>query len=85
MPVLTRVTDQAARAEFWKGWFCLHLPTELAGRVSAVVERDDTLIVFAASAVWSARLRYVLRELEPQIRATAPSLNTVSVRVRPQE
>lgn len=87
MPVLTRITDQAAdqaaRAEFWKSWFCRHLPTELAARVSDVVEREDTLTVFAASAVWSARLRYALRELEPQIRSAAPALNALSVRVRP--
>ena len=88
MPVLTRVTDQAAdrasRSEFWRGWLCRHLPTDLAGRVSGVVEREDTLVIFAASAAWSARLRFALNELEPQIRAEASTLSAIRVRVRPR-
>ncbi len=85
MPSLTRVTDQAARADFWSGWLCRHLPTDLAARVSGVVEREDTLVIFAASAAWSARLRYALQELEPQIRAASPAVSAISVRVRPRE
>jgi hypothetical protein len=82
-PTLTRVTDQAARASFWSGWLCRHLPTDLAARVSAVIERDDALVIFAASAAWCARLRYALQELEPQIRADFPALTAINVRVRP--
>jgi hypothetical protein len=82
-PDLTRVTRQAARAGFWSGWLCRHLPTELAPTVSGVVERETTLVIFAASAAWGARLRYALKELEPQIRADFPALTAISVRVRP--
>jgi hypothetical protein len=82
-PALTRVTDQAARASFWSGWLCRHLPTDLAARVSGVIERDDALVIFAASAAWCARLRYALQELEPQIRADFPALTAINVRVRP--
>ena len=82
-PALTRVTDQAARASLWSDWLCRHLPTDLAPRVSAVIERDDALVIFAASAAWCARLRYALQELEPQIRADFPALTAISVRVRP--
>ena len=84
-PALTRVTDQAARADFWSSWLCRHLPTDLAGRVSGVLERDDTLVIFALSAAWSARLRYALQELEPKIREVSPGLGAISVRVRPRE
>jgi Dna[CI] antecedent, DciA len=86
-PALTRITDQAAdqaaRASFWSGWLCRHLPTDLAARVSGVIEREDALVIFAASAAWSARLRYALQELEPQIRADFPALSAINVRVRP--
>jgi hypothetical protein len=51
--------------------------------VSAVIERDDALVIFAASAAWCARLRYALQDLEPQIRADFPALSAISVRVRP--
>ncbi|TLZ06313.1 MAG: DUF721 domain-containing protein [Gammaproteobacteria bacterium] len=83
-PALTRVTDQAARASFWSGWLCRHLPTDLAPTVSGVVEREGTLVIFAASAAWCARLRYALEELEPEIRADFPALTAISVRVRPR-
>ena len=83
-PGLTRVTDQAARQSFWGGWLCHHLPTDLGARVSAVAERDGTLVIFAASAAWCARLRYAVQELEPQIRAAAPQLIAIAVRVQPR-
>ncbi|TLY89357.1 MAG: DUF721 domain-containing protein [Gammaproteobacteria bacterium] len=82
-PALTRVTDQAARAAFWSEWLCHHLPTELGARVCGVVERDGTLVISAASAAWCARLRYALQELDPQIRAAAPQLTAIAVRVQP--
>jgi len=83
-PGTTRVTDQAARQGFWSGWLCRHLPTEIGARISGVIERDGTLVIFAASAVWCARLRYSVQELEPQIRAAAPQLTAIAVRVQPR-
>ncbi|HEY0768316.1 MAG TPA: DciA family protein [Steroidobacteraceae bacterium] len=82
-PTLTRVTDQAARQSFWSNWLFCHLPTDIGARVSGVVERDGTLVIFAASAAWCARLRYAVQELEVQIRAAAPALTDIEVRVRP--
>jgi len=83
-PGLRRITDQAAREGFWSGWLCHHLPTEIGARICGVVERDATLVIFAASAAWCARLRYAVQELEPQIRATAPQLTAITVRVQPR-
>jgi len=83
-PALTRVTAQVARANFWHAWLAAHLPPALSARVAAVAEHNGTLVVFAASAVWSARLRYVLLELEAELRAAAPELDGVRVRVLPR-
>jgi hypothetical protein len=83
-PVLTRVTDQAARANFWQQWLSTHLPPELRPRLSGVTERDGALVIFAESAAWSARLKFAVLELEPQIRASAPAIATVTVRVLPR-
>ena len=83
-PALTRVTAQVARANFWHAWLAAHLPAALRARVAAVAEHNGTLVVFAASAVWSARLRYVLLELEDELRAAAPELGAVKVRVLPR-
>jgi hypothetical protein len=83
-PTLTRVSDQAARQAFWKQWLAQHLPSELTSRLSGVVERDNTLVIFAESAAWSARLRYVMQELEAGIKQARPTIQQVSVRVRPR-
>ena len=83
-PTMTRVTEQAARQDFWGAWLCRHLPAQLAAQISAVVERDHTLVIFASSAAWSARLRYAVTEVEAQMRAAAPKLAAISVRVRPR-
>ena len=83
-PGMTRVTDQAARQGFWSSWLSSHLSTDIGPRVSGVVERDGTLVIFAASAAWCARLRYAVQELEPQIHAAAPQLTAIAVRVQPR-
>ena len=83
-PALTRVTTQAGRASFWDEWLSGHLPAEIRPRISGVVEREGTLVIFAESAAWSARLRYAVQDLEPQILAAAAGLERVVVRVRPR-
>jgi hypothetical protein len=83
-PTLTRVSDQASRQAFWKQWLAQHLPSELTPRLSGVMERDNTLVIFAESAAWSARLRYVMQELQPQIKQAQPTIQQVSVRVMPR-
>jgi hypothetical protein len=83
-PTLTRVSDQTSRQSFWKHWLAQHLPAELTSRLSGVVEREDTLVIFAESAAWSARLRYVVQELDTQIKQAHPSIQRVTVRVLPR-
>jgi Dna[CI] antecedent, DciA len=83
-PTLTRVSDQAGRQGFWKQWLARHLPDELTPHLSGVVEREQTLVIFAESAAWSTRLRYVMHELEAQIKQTQPTIQRVSVRVMPK-
>ena len=83
-PTLTRVTDQASRQDFWRGWLDDHLTAEIAGKLTGVVEREGTLVIFAESSAWSARLRYAAQELEPQIRAARPGITEVTVRVLPR-
>ena len=83
-PALTRITEQAAQQRFWSDWLCRHLPTELGASLAGVTERDGTLVLFAASAAWAARLRYALTELEPELRSAAPQLKAFAVRVRPR-
>jgi hypothetical protein len=84
-PALMRVTTAAARANLWNEWLSNRLPPEIRARLSGVVERDDTLVIFAESAAWSARLRFAVQELEREILSAAGGLTAVVVRVRPRD
>jgi len=83
-PALTLLAEQATRQTYWRNWLKEHLPAELECRIASVVEREGALTILAASAAWSARLRYAVAELEPRIRAAAPAISTVKVRVLPR-
>jgi hypothetical protein len=83
-PTLTRVTEQVDRQTFWRRWLDSHLPAEMAGKLTGVVEREGALVIFAESSAWSARLRYAVQEIEAQIRASGPGITEISVRVLPR-
>jgi hypothetical protein len=83
-PTLTRVSNQAERQKHWKTWLGAHLPAALITRLSGVVEREGALVIFAESAAWSARLRFAILELEAAIRAEAPEIQQIIVRVLPK-
>jgi len=83
-PSLIRITAQSRRQNFWNCWLSDHLPAELRARVSGVTQRAGTLVIFAESAAWSARLRYAVLELEHEIRAADPAVSAIKVRVLPR-
>jgi hypothetical protein len=68
----------------WVKWIEERLPEELRGSIVNVVHKGAELTVLAASAVWSARLRYALDALTPQLKERAPDIVKVRVRVSPQ-
>jgi hypothetical protein len=84
LPLLKRVTAQAARERFWQDWFCGHIPEPLRARICSIVEHEGALTIFAESPAWSARLRYAILELEREMRAADPALSDVRVRVLPR-
>jgi hypothetical protein len=84
LPLMRRVTEQAARELFWQGWLSGHIAEPLRARICGVVEREGTLTVFAESAAWSVRLRYAILELEREMRSADPAITAVKVRVLPR-
>ena len=62
----------------------MHLPGETAAHVSGVVERHDTLVIFTATAAWSARVRFAVAEIETELKAAHPAIANVAVRVLPK-
>jgi hypothetical protein len=83
-PGLTRITAHTTRQYFWSCWLSERLPPELRPKVSGVSESAGTLVIFAETAAWSARLRYAVLELEQEIRAADPALIGIRVRVLPR-
>jgi hypothetical protein len=83
-PGLKRVTEQTRHQDFWRDWLVAHLPAEITGKLTGVVERDGTLVIFAESPAWSARLRFFVQEIEGQILAAKPGVTAVTVRVLPR-
>ena len=67
----------------WREWIATTLPEELRAAIVNVVQKGDQLTVLTASAGWSARVRYALAALTPQLRERAPHIVKVSVRVSP--
>jgi Dna[CI] antecedent, DciA len=83
-PGLKRVTEQVHQQDFWRAWLPAHLTAEICGKLTGVVERDGTLVIFAESPAWAARLRFFVQEITPQILAAKPGITEVSVRVLPR-
>jgi hypothetical protein len=83
-PALKRVSEQTHRRDFWRDWIDEHFPAEITGKITGIVERDGILVLFAESAVWSARLRFTVQDMESQILAAKSGLTAVNVRVLPR-
>jgi hypothetical protein len=67
----------------WLDFLATQLPGALSARIVGIGCRPPELTIYAASAAWSARLRYALAELEAAIRARHPAIETIVVRVKP--
>jgi hypothetical protein len=69
----------------WLDWLAEALPGELGGQLVYAVQRGPELTVLTRTAAWSTRVRYALVELEERIRARAPDIVKISVRVAPAD
>lgn len=59
------------------------LPVELAPRALSARQQRSELLVTAASAAWSGRLRYALTALLPELQRRWPDISRVRLRVGP--
>jgi hypothetical protein len=83
-PALTRVSLLNERQRYWREFLTQSLPAQLCSHISGIVERAGTLVIFADSAAWCARLRYALQAMEPHIRAAQPAIQHIATRVLPR-
>jgi hypothetical protein len=64
-------------------WLRDILPAELGAQLTGAVERRGTLIVYASTAAWCARLRYALSGSLMRCQEHEPTIRALQVRVRP--
>ena len=83
--VVAPVAEQRQAQQGWREWLKHKLPGYIETHVTGVVEREGTLTVFAESAAWSARLRFAIVELEPQIREHNAHIEKLVVKVMPPQ
>ncbi|HET9391832.1 MAG TPA: DciA family protein [Steroidobacteraceae bacterium] len=83
-PTLTRVSDQASAQTFWHQWLAGQLPAALCQHISGIAESNGTLVIYAESAAWSARLRFAVQELHGELHAMQRDIEKISVRVLPR-
>jgi hypothetical protein len=77
---ITQVVDQQ---EFWLKLLRERLGEELGGQVTGAIEKAGTLTVFAATPAWSARLKFRIAELWPELQATRAGLSRLVIKVQP--
>jgi hypothetical protein len=82
-PLLASIADQVSSQRHLSQWLEERLPATLQGRVTGVVQRGGELVIFTVSAGWGVRLRYAIAELESELRAAHPLIESVTVRVLP--
>lgn len=84
--LLLKISAQRVDADQqWRDFFRARLPDGMAGQIETLVEDAGTLTVFASSAAWSARLKYALLELEPEMKRASPRLKRCVVKVSRNE
>jgi hypothetical protein len=82
-PTARAVQGALAAQQQWVVWLRSVLPENLREQVVGAVPRRGTLVVYAASAAWSARLRYALADGLRECQARDPRIRALSVRVMP--
>jgi len=84
LPTLVERAKKGAETSEWQVAVMEALGPELANKVNRVSLDGGRITVVAESAVWAARLRFALAEMEPRLRDVVPGFIEVMVQVRPR-
>jgi hypothetical protein len=60
------------------------LGPDLADKVNGITLNSGKITVIAEASAWAARMRFVLAEIEPELRRVTPDFRELAVRVRPK-
>jgi hypothetical protein len=84
LPALAQRALSAPETSEWHVTVMKALGPELANKVNRVTFDGGRITVVADSSAWASRVRFVLAEIEPLLRAVTPDFRELVVRVRPK-
>ena len=84
LPALAQRARLAPEASEWHVTVMKALGPELANKVNGVTLVNGRITVNAESSAWASRMRFLLADVEPALRESAPDFRELVVRVRPK-
>jgi hypothetical protein len=85
LPALAQRALSRPEASEWQFTVMKALGEDLANKVNRCSLDSGKITVVAESSAWAARIRFVLAEIEPRLRAVTPGFRELVVRVRPRQ
>ena len=83
LPTLAESALASAESSEWQVAVLKALGPELANKVNRCSLDSGKITVIAESSAWAARMRFVLADIDPTLRALVPEFRELAVRVRP--
>ena len=84
LPALAQRARLASEQSVWQVAVMKALGPDLANKVNRCTLESGKITVVAESSAWAARMRFLLAEIEPELRALTPGFRELVVRVRPR-
>ena len=84
LPALAQRALSTPEASEWHLTVMKALGPELANKVNGITLNSGRITVIADSSAWASRMRFVLAEIEAELRKVTPDFREVVVRVRPK-
>ncbi len=84
LPALAQRALSTPETSEWHVTVMKALGSALANKVNGVTLAKGRLTVTAESSAWASRVRFVLSEIETDLRAATPEIRELVVRVRPK-
>src|SRR5882672_10690876 len=82
LPALAQRALLAPETSEWHVTVMKALGPDLANKVNAITLNSGRITVIAESSAWATRMRFLLAEIEPALRAATPGYRDLTVRVR---
>jgi len=84
LPALAQRARSTPETSEWHVTVMKALGPDLAVKVNGITLNSGKITVIAEASAWASRMRFVLAEVEPELRRVTPEFRELVVRVRPK-